>query len=684
MKQKLQYEDLRKMEYLSYPACSCDGDFFVYVMAKAKENGDFSKHLYAIDLSQPDGKRQAFLLLEEEGDLPSFSPDGKKVAYLRRGMSENQIWIYDRETKSHKQLTTLRHGVEQFCWSGNSQMLVFTAPCYLEEKQLWLEEMSPGERDEWKSNREHTPVVIENLFYKLDDDYGIRNKSKRQIGIVSEIDGVCRMLTDGSVDYYTAVWNDTDSAVLFYGRPYQHIHELDAAIYQYDLEHSKLIQIPCEREIDDSNPLVFVNDSIIFSSFESEKGEVSLKLFSQNLNGQKEDRVKSLFPKEEICHGVDAFPVGRTAYGNETPAYQLSLDKKWIYFRSGFNGCEQIYRLSLEEIPYAELVLGDRMSVHSFCVPVGDKILYTRGDLMTPAELYLGDILTKEQTRLTYSNEWLNTYELAQPEEMWVRSYDNQADIHGFIIKPIGFEEGKKYPAVLDIHGGPTCFYAFDFWFEFQMLAAKGFAVVYCDPRGSFGYGAEFSAGKYSWGKESMDDLFAFLDSAVEKGWIDENALGVTGGSYGGHMTTRIIGTTHRFSAAVSQRPLVNLATSYGTGDMGFIWDGENTRTQMDNFMERIEKSPIRKIDQMKTPLLILQGEKDYRCAMEQAEQMFIAMKDRNPEIPVRLVIFPGENHGVTRHGKIHFQIAHLKEMAEWFVRFLIEEKSKTGKEAEE
>jgi len=136
-------------------------------------------------------------------------------------------------------------------------------------------------------------------------------------------------------------------------------------------------------------------------------------------------------------------------------------------------------------------------------------------------------------------------------------------------------------------------------------------------------------------------------------------------------MTNKLISTTGRFRAAVTQRTLCNLATSYGTGDMGFIWKEEGMQTQMQSFLSRIGRSPITRVDDIRTPLLILHATNDYRCSFEQAEQMFIAMKDRNPGVPVRLVAFPGENHDMTRSGKTHFQIAHLRHMTQWFVKYL-------------
>lgn len=688
MKKLLEYEDLRKMEYLSAPSVSPDGRQAAYVVQKADQTGRFVPRIFLIDTEWGEIS-PLFEDSAQEADAPAFSPDGQKLAYLRKGKTENQIWVYDRESRKHKKVTSARHGVEEFTWSADSRKLAFTAPCFPAERLNWLREMTEREKRQWTDERDHSPVVIENLLYKLDDTYGVRDGSVRQIGIVCAGGSGQQILTDGRMDCYKPAFSRDGRFLAYYGRPYAHVKELTPEIFVRDLKSGEVSMIKGEREADDTDPVIFAADgqSVIFAAYEKGKnGGFSLQLFRRS---RKDGREICLFPEEEICHGVDSLPLGRTAYGRESAAYQINADGQYIYFRSGWMGCENLYRLSLAGEAVVESVLEDKMSVHSFCVPMGGKIVYTRGNLLTPAELYAvpyeeaGVRADREaQRRLTVSNSWLEEFELSLPEELWVDSYDKKARIHGFVMKPSAYEEGMKYPAVLDVHGGPSGFYAHDFWFEFQMIAARGMAVVYCDPRGSFGYGMEFASGSYCWGQESMDDLFAFMDGAAELGFIDAEWTGVTGGSYGGHMTNRIIGTTDRFKAAVTQRTLANLATSYGTGDMGFIWSENGMQSELENLLSRAEKSPIGKIDRMKTPLLILHGEKDYRCSLEQGEQMFIAMKDRNPEVPVRFVVFPGENHGITRHGKVHFQIAHLRELTEWFVRFLVEKEDWKGEKA--
>jgi len=675
-KRLLTYEDLRKVEYLSAPAIAPDGKSAVFVIQTAGTDGDFIPRVFEIDLET---KNSRLLIKDGVQNQPAYSPDGNQIAYLGRKSPEDelQIWIYDRRTGTERKLTTMRHGVGEFAWSPDGSQIAYTAKWW--PSDLPFTEFSPEEKADWEFQRKHSPIVIEKLMYKFDETYGLDDQSVLHVCTVDVAAGRMTSLTTGEVSYYRASWSSDGKRLAWYGKPYKHTKQNRPAIFLYDMESKSLKQLECGDMIVDTAPAIFTSDgkSLIFSCYVVRGDECYMQEVQMLSLG--DGKVENLFPEEEVCHGVDSMPIGRTAYGKENPAYQLSRDGLYIYFLSGWDGCENIYRLPVHGDRVVEKVTDDKMSVHSFCAPVGETILYTRGDLLTIAELYIMDLSSKEQTRLTYSNQWLNDIELAFPHEMWVASKDGKVRIHGFVVPPANREEGVKYPAVLDIHGGPECFYAHDFWFEFQMLAARGFAVVYCDPRGSAGYGSEFGSGKYAWGQESMDDLMSFLDAAIELGFIDADRLGVTGGSYGGHMTNRIIGAPNRFKAAVTQRTLCNLATSYGTGDMGFIWKEQGMQTQMKNFMSRAERSPITKIDNMKTPLLILHATNDYRCSFEQGEQLFIAMKDRNPEVPVRLVAFPGENHGMTREGKVHFQIAHLREMAQWFERFLKSEPGEKG-----
>jgi dipeptidyl aminopeptidase/acylaminoacyl peptidase len=671
-KRFLEYDDLRKVEYLSAPALSPDGKTALYVVSKADEAGSFKPQVFEIGL---DSKASCRLIPDGTQDRPAYSPDGTRIAYIGRKCSrdELQLWVYDRRKKEEKRLTSLRHGVLDFSWSPDGKQLSFTAKWWPEEDGSAFTEMTTEEKTAWEFEREHAPVSVENLMYKFDETFGVTDKSVTHICVVNAVSGEAAALTIGHVSYYSPSWSPDGKLLSFYGKPFIHVKENSPALFLYDLGRGSMRKLDISEHLLDLAPALFSADgkSLVFEAYVQRNQESYLmELFLLNLG---DNSILPLFPETEVCHGVDAMPIGRTSYGVENPAFQMSRDGKYIYFISGWDGSEDIYRLPVYGERCIEKITDGKICVHSFSVPVGDTLLYTRGDLLTIAELYAFHLEGKEEKKLTDSNTWLNDIRLAVPVELWAESKDKKARIHGFTVPPANRKEKMLYPTVLYIHGGPDAFYAHDFWFEVQLLAAKGMAVVYCDPRGSSGYGASFASGSFAWGPEAVDDLMTFLDTAAGLGFVDLERTGVTGGSYGGYMTVKLIGTMNRFKAAVAQRNLCNLATSYGTGDMGFIWKAEGQTTQLQNFMSRIDRSLIKNIDHMKTPLLILHAVQDYRCAFEQAEQLFVAMKERNPEVPVRLVAFPGENHNMTRSGKIHFQISHLREMTQWFERFLKE-----------
>jgi len=244
-------------------------------------------------------------------------------------------------------------------------------------------------------------------------------------------------------------------------------------------------------------------------------------------------------------------------------------------------------------------------------------------------------------------------------------------EIDGWIMQPIGFAEGQRYPTILEIHGGPMAMYADAFFFEFQLLAAQGFGVVFSNPRGSQGYDeAHCMAIAKEWGNLDYKDLMAVLDTAIaENPWIDTERLGVTGGSYGGFMTNWIVGHTDRFKAAVTGRSICDWRMMVGTGDFGSYWirkfDGVAPWVDDTHYKQQ---SPITYVGNVKTPILIEHQEGDLRCPIDQGMMWYTAIKYLN-KAPVRFVTYPGEFHGMSRNGKPWNRIHRLGEIVSWVER---------------
>ncbi|MGM0413669.1 MAG: prolyl oligopeptidase family serine peptidase [Bacillota bacterium] len=285
-------------------------------------------------------------------------------------------------------------------------------------------------------------------------------------------------------------------------------------------------------------------------------------------------------------------------------------------------------------------------------------------------ELYIFEDGEERQVS-SFNDQALAEKMISEPEHFTVETSDG-LELDAWIIKPVGYQQGEKYPAVLEIHGGPKTVYGSIFFNEFQILANEGYAVIFSNPRGSDGQGDEFADIRGGYGDRDYQDLMEVTDAAIERyDLIDSDRLGVAGGSYGGYMTNWIVGQTDRFKAAVSQRSISNWVSMFATTDIGyfFVEDQAAGATPWNNFDELWDSSPLKYADRVSTPTLLIHSEEDYRCWLTEALQFFTALKYHGVES--RLTIFKGENHELSRGGKPEHRIRRYQEMVDWFNKYL-------------
>lgn len=307
-------------------------------------------------------------------------------------------------------------------------------------------------------------------------------------------------------------------------------------------------------------------------------------------------------------------------------------------------------------------------SVDGFDVNNG-SILFIGMRGMKLQELYTLEGADEKQIT-DFNGRVLSQKKVSSPEKL---SFETEPGINidGWVIKPVDFNPDKKYPAILDIHGGPKTAYGEVFFHEMQYWANEGYFVFFCNPRGSDGRGNEFADIRGKYGTIDYDDIMRFTDLVLEKHpSIDIGRVGVTGGSYGGFMTNWIIGRTDRFKAAASQRSISNFISKFGTTDIGYFFvDDQGSGTPWNNLEGLWEHSPLKYADRVKTPTLFLHSDQDYRCYMAEALQMFTALKLHG--IESRLCLFHGENHELSRSGKPKHRIRRLCEITQWFDHYL-------------
>jgi dipeptidyl aminopeptidase/acylaminoacyl peptidase len=352
---------------------------------------------------------------------------------------------------------------------------------------------------------------------------------------------------------------------------------------------------------------------------------------------------------------------------------QWSADGKRLFFLSSDTGATNLYSLPLSGGKPTRIFKG-KCHIKGFAVNGSTRIAaFTYADPNTPCDLmtcptqYGGEAKAKKQTDL---NPQLRTkIKLGRTKEVMFTSFDG-TEVQGFLVTPPDFKPGRKYPAILEIHGGPRVQYAYTFFHEMQLLAASGYVVFYTNPRGGSGRGetwADAIAG--GWGDLDYKDCMAAADYLENLKFVDAKRIGVTGGSYGGWMTNWIIGHTNRFKAAVTQRSVVDLISFTGSSDIGYALTREFDGFPWTNKANYEKCSPIYFMEKVKTPILILHNERDLRCNIEQAEQMFVKLKVLGKT--VEFVRFPDEPHGLSRHGRPDRRKARLEWILKWFDRYL-------------
>ena len=305
-------------------------------------------------------------------------------------------------------------------------------------------------------------------------------------------------------------------------------------------------------------------------------------------------------------------------------------------------------------------------SVDTYAI-AGDDIYFIGLRGLRLQELYL--LKDEEEIQLTKFNEnIIESKKLSIPEKFNI--VNDRIEIEGWVLKPTDYEEGKEYPAILDIHGGPKTVYGDVFYHEMQVWANMGYFVFFCNPRGGDGRGNEFADIRGKYGTVDYDDLMKFTDEVLKAYPIDRSRVGVTGGSYGGFMTNWIIGHTDRFACAASQRSIANWFSKFGTTDIGYYFNvDQNASSPWENPEKLWWHSPMKYADKVKTPTLFIHSEEDYRCWLTEGIQMFTSLKYHG--VPARLCMFRGENHELSRSGKPRHRVKRLEEMTNWFELYL-------------
>jgi dipeptidyl aminopeptidase/acylaminoacyl peptidase len=649
-------EDYFAFEFISDPNISPDGKLVAYVVTKIdRAQNRRSSSIWTV---ATDGSRAPwqFTTAPQTSNSPRWSPDGKSLAFLssrpEAGGSgaaaepRNQVYLLSMTGGEAKRITNIKNGVSQFRWSPDGTRLVIVSRFGPSDNRG---DARTGDAKDRSDVRHY-----KNSSYKFNDT-GWFDDRRTHLWVVDVKSSDAKQITEGND------WNDSDpqwspdgKRIAFVsnrtGKEYDEDRNTDVWVINAD-GAGKLTKISDHDESDNQPRWSPDGKTIAFT-------------------GEVHDRDH---PKIWLAPAAGGSASTLAANGLDLIPGQLewSDDGKSLYFETGVKGELHLFRVNLASKSVAQVTSGAR-AVRNVDFAFGSgRMVYLANDFEHLDDLYTSDLGGRNERKLTNLNEPLwKQLKFARVERFTYKSADDW-DVDGFFVKPLGWQEGRKYPLVLSVHGGPAGQYGVDWYHEFQVYAAKGYAVVFTNPRGSTGYGQKFERGiAGEWGGKDYLDVMNGLDAALRKyPWIDQDRLGVTGGSYGGFMTNWIVGHTDRFKAAVTLRSLSNFISDDGTRDgaYGHSSDfGGDIFQKMDLYWDR---SPLKYVSKVKTPTLILHSDNDYRVPIEQGEQWFRGLKHFG--VTAEIVFFPRENHNLTRTGEPRHLVESLNWQLYWFDRFL-------------
>ena len=694
-KQKIKVSDMLNIRQVTQVAIQPGGGSAVYVLNSIepdKEKKD--EHLYLNRLvlfSMNDTGNPRFLSGKEGASQPAWSPDGQQLAFVRSVDGKPQIFLLRLDGGEAIQLTQSRYGATNPVWHPKGQQILFSSqvpladlfidellnpgkkvpPFPLEKAGMGNEEFFPpsgiiadpdGDKaavQAWLYNnmKDKKAKVIHHLNFQEETSTSGDITFNHLFVMQASPGAKARPVTTGFGRFTSGAFTPDGIQILITGNMYSDRHPdrvLESGIFIADTGSTQLRKWLVEAGWAYNSARISPTGKWV--AFQKSKaGGVDIPaLYLIPMNGNIQEAIVLPFDRNK---------------GNLT----WSQDEKSLYFSAQSNGGIPLYRADIASRKIMPITAADA-GVGSFDL-ANNRLLFVQTNVSNPFELMLADADGKNQRAISVLNSgWLANKEINLAEK---RSFVNEEGmtIEYWIMKPAGFETGKKYATILNIHGGPSAMWGpgeSSMWHEFQYYCSRGYVVVYANPRGSGGYGERFlRANINNWGAGPAKDVLTALEKATGEGYIDTSRLAVTGGSYAGYLVAWIISHDQRFKAACSQRGVYELTTFMGEGNAwrlvpnyfgGYPWQPEVKKV-----LDR--ESPLNYVENIRTPYIIFHGENDLRTGVIQSEMIYRSLKILGR--PVEYVRHPGASHEITRSGNNRQRMDQMLRTLEFFERYI-------------
>lgn len=674
-KRPIKAEDLLRITFVGDPQISPDGSQVLFSHKTINAKNKYITNLYSVDL---EGNKRSWTSGEGGAGHGRWSPDGSRIAFVSgREGKKQQLFLIRTDGGEATQLTKMKEGsFGGFRWSPDGSKIAFS---FREQVPMWTEE-AKKEREE--KGLSEPPVEIDDVWYREDGD-GYFAGQRHKLYLVEVATGEAKELYSASPNgNYSFDWSPNSEELIvahtaskrpFADPPNIQLYRVALDGQAWQLEGLPKGEKSSVRWSPDGKTIAYAGDVDETDPW----GTRNTKLYVVSAEGGE--------PKC-LSAGADYDMAVATLSDTKEASYDAVVewlpDGKSLFVQIGANGETQLGRVTLD----GEVEL---LTEGNHAITVGNQAkggtrvaaLFGHATRLPEVAFIEPELATGRMTAKVLTNfngAFHDEVKLSEPEEFWLESTPNkdgsESKLHGWVTKPIDYLEPRRYPAVLEIHGGPHTQYGWAFFHEFQLLAAQGYVVVYTNPRGSKGYGEKYCAEiKGDWGHKDWEDIQTVTRWMQHQPYIHPGQMGIMGGSYGGYMTNWAIGHTNEFAGAITDRCVSNMVSMSGNSDFPFNKGGYFKGLAWGNHEEIKDlwrQSPIAYFENVKTPTLIIHSIGDLRCNIEQSEQVFTALQQEG--IESRFVRYPvGTSHGMSRNGPPDLRLHRLGEITKWWSKFL-------------
>ena len=644
-------EDLTRIQFVTDPQISPDGRRIAFVVTSLSEERDeYLANIWIVDTTG--GTPRRFTAGPRRDIEPRWSPDGTRLAFLseRAPKDKLQLYVMPADGGEPTKLTALENGVGSVAWSPDGLRLACVSAVG-----------GQREPDSEEDKRKSRPArVITSVKYRFNGE-GFTYDRRPHVFVVATDGSAPVQISDGDFIDADPTWSPDGGSIVFTSARHPERDDDDA---------SDLWRVDAKGGI--PQRLTATTGPVMLPAFSPDGRSIAyLARPAKNAYGRNV-RLYSV-PSDGAAGATCLTSALDRSCGALHVRPLWSPDGRSIVVAAEDHGDVGLWRAAASGTEPPARIVGAVRSINGFSASADGRLLaFAASSPTAPAEIFTCRADGGDERRLSELNRaWTDSVALSAPERFRFTRAGFELDV--WVMRPAGFLAGQRYPTLVNIHGGPHAQYGHNFFDEFQVYAGAGYAVVYANPRGSQGYGEAFTQAVVGdWGGGDYADVMGALDEAMARyPFIDPDRLGVLGGSYGGFLTSWIVGHSKRFKAACSERAVNCQYTMFGTSDIGHSFNVVELGGPMpwEDMARYIERSPLTYAKDVVTPLLIIHSEDDLRCPIEQGEQLFVALKKLRRE--VRFIRFPGENHEMSRSGKPRHRLERFRHILDWFGAYL-------------